>query len=136
MKQTWSAFNIFNQDHGIQNLRQLGQAQKTAPPIVNGVNNTPPQRLEQSLNPNSVVKRTVKIRSPRRPDLAAPAVPVAAPSPANSQPIISKITPAALVVAKSVQDTRPSVTTTVQQTSISQLMTSNVSIERQNFASS
>ncbi|XP_043273147.1 activating transcription factor 7-interacting protein 1 isoform X2 [Venturia canescens] len=131
----------FVTDHGIQNLRQLQQAQKIiAGTTMNGViagqqqqqfqqQKQPAQQVTQpqgeSVAPG--IKRTVKVRSPRRPENSTSSPVISSVSTPVNSPHASTITPAALVVTKAASDSRPSVTTANQQPPVlsSQLLASN-----------
>ncbi|KYN01023.1 Activating transcription factor 7-interacting protein 1 [Cyphomyrmex costatus] len=85
----------FITEHGIQNLRQTANL-KSAINIVNNNNSSP------SIETNNIVtsprRGGIKVRSPR-PVVTMPA-PVMTQSSAQTAPLISTVTPAALVVAK------------------------------------
>ncbi|KAG5337358.1 MCAF1 protein, partial [Acromyrmex charruanus] len=85
----------FITEHGIQNLRQTANL-KSAVNIVN--NNSSPSSAETNNNSSSPRRGGIKVRSPR-PVVTMP-TPVMTQSTAQTAPLISTVTPAALVVAK------------------------------------
>ncbi|KAG5332122.1 MCAF1 protein, partial [Acromyrmex heyeri] len=85
----------FITEHGIQNLRQTANL-KSAVNIVN--NSSSPSSAETNNNSSSPRRGGIKVRSPR-PVVTMP-TPVMTQSTAQTAPLISTVTPAALVVAK------------------------------------
>ena len=91
----------FVTDHGMQNLRQLQQnSSMKALQIPNNGNapNIPNNETNNAVSP----RRGIKVRSPRRTDSINAQTPVVSQNHTQSSNIMPTITPAALVVAKSV----------------------------------
>ncbi|XP_011860511.1 PREDICTED: activating transcription factor 7-interacting protein 1 isoform X2 [Vollenhovia emeryi] len=92
----------FITEHGMQNLRQTANVKPTA----NTANSTDTSTTETINNATSPRRVGIKVRSPR------PVVTVSAPvitqtHPVQTAPVLSTVTPAALVVAKPVESSHP-----------------------------
>ncbi|KYM78946.1 Activating transcription factor 7-interacting protein 1 [Atta colombica] len=129
----------FITEHGIQNLRQTANL-KSAVNIVN--NNSSPSSVETNNNSLSSRRGGIKVRSPR-PVVTMP-TPVMTQSSAQTAPLISTVTPAALVVAKPLEpqhtltlsnqptNMKPILTTSQQQIQSSQAIVLNGKISQVN----
>ncbi|XP_032686075.1 activating transcription factor 7-interacting protein 1 isoform X2 [Odontomachus brunneus] len=115
----------FVTEHGIQNLRQIQQTQQKTPNAPSSVSNPVPEPTSKT---NSSPRRGIKIRSPRRPETSvASSIPAVSQSSMQTSPLISTVTPAALVVAKPL-DSQQTLTLPNQSSStIQQLLTGNIS---------
>ncbi|XP_011061717.1 PREDICTED: activating transcription factor 7-interacting protein 1 isoform X2 [Acromyrmex echinatior] len=109
----------FITEHGIQNLRQTANL-KSAVNIVN--NNSSPSSAETNNNSSSPRRGGIKVRSPR-PVVTMP-TPVMTQSTAQTAPLISTVTPAALVVAKPLES-QHTLTLSNQPTNMKPILTTS-----------
>ncbi|EFN83743.1 Activating transcription factor 7-interacting protein 1 [Harpegnathos saltator] len=116
----------FVTEHGMQNLRQIQQTsqQKIANTPTTSVS-TPVSESNNS-TASSSPRRGIKIRSPRRSEVSmTPSTPTISQSSTQTSPLISTVTPAALVVAKPL-DTQQTLTLPSQTSTIQQILTGNM----------
>ncbi|XP_014467488.1 PREDICTED: activating transcription factor 7-interacting protein 1 isoform X3 [Dinoponera quadriceps] len=122
----------FVTEHGMQNLRQVQQSQQK--PLTNAPNPTSAPASElattNNTNVNTSPRRGIKIRSPRRSETSTvvPSAPTVSQCSMQTTPLVSTVTPAALVVAKPV-DTQQTITLPNQ--SNIQLLSGNMSQQQQ-----
>ncbi|XP_018350194.1 PREDICTED: activating transcription factor 7-interacting protein 1-like isoform X2 [Trachymyrmex septentrionalis] len=109
----------FITEHGIQNLRQTANL-KSAVNIVN--NSSSPSSAETNNNSSSLRRSGIKVRSPR-PVVTMP-TPVTTQSSAQTAPLISTVTPAALVVAKPLES-QHTLTLSNQPTNMKPILTTS-----------
>ncbi|GAB1866139.1 Activating transcription factor 7-interacting protein 1 [Camponotus japonicus] len=92
----------FITEHGIQSLRQVQQTSHVKP--VNAPSNVGSSPAESNNNNNNATRRNgIKTRSPR--PAMTTSTPTVPQSPIQTAPLISTVTPAALVVAKPLDST-------------------------------
>ncbi|EFN64593.1 Activating transcription factor 7-interacting protein 1 [Camponotus floridanus] len=92
----------FITEHGIQSLRQVQQTSHVKP--VTAPSNVSSSPAESNNNNNNATRRNgIKTRSPR--PAATTSTPTVPQSPIQTAPLISTVTPAALVVAKPLDST-------------------------------
>lgn len=106
----------------MQNLRQIQQTSQKNGNATSNVSTAPaPEPVATGNNVNSSPKRGIKIRSPRRSEASmAPSNPAISQNSMHSSPLISTVTPAALVVAKPL-DTQQTLTLPNQTNAIQQI---------------